>query len=287
MLSLCVKLLCKEAGGAGGGEGARDTESKTTRRTGNRSHKTHVFFFKMWFYHSAVLIWWLEILEKLGARFLAFQRHRCNACVATCHVVSDPRDLSSVATCNVANDPRDLSSMAIYHVRSTRNVNMPPHPTPPHPTPTHTRDLSSVATCHVVNDPRDLSSMAIYHVRSKRNVNMPPHPTPPHPNPQSRYSKTRVLRERFSVRRQKQEPHTKLWGKKIKRLKWSAGTCSKAGWISDGWVRYREEIQESNTVLFNQAIMKHEWIPSARANTDPLSLPARWCLCFRPGCDDW
>ena len=29
MLSLCVKLLCKEAGGAGGGEGARDTESKT------------------------------------------------------------------------------------------------------------------------------------------------------------------------------------------------------------------------------------------------------------------
>ena len=45
MLSLCVKLLCKEAGGAGGGEGARDTESKTTRRTGNRSHKTHVFFF--------------------------------------------------------------------------------------------------------------------------------------------------------------------------------------------------------------------------------------------------
>ena len=29
MLSLCVKLLCKEAGGAGGGEGTRDTESKT------------------------------------------------------------------------------------------------------------------------------------------------------------------------------------------------------------------------------------------------------------------
>ena len=26
---VCVKLLCKEAGGAGGGEGARDTESKT------------------------------------------------------------------------------------------------------------------------------------------------------------------------------------------------------------------------------------------------------------------
>ena len=96
-------------------------------------HKTHVFFKKLWFYHSAVLIWWLEILEKLGARFLAFQRHRCNACVATCHVVSDPRDLSSVATCNVVNDPRDLSSMAIYHVRSTRNVNMPP--TPPHPNP--------------------------------------------------------------------------------------------------------------------------------------------------------
>ena len=38
------------------------------------------FLKNMWFYHSAVLIWWLEILEKLGARFLAFQRHRCNAC---------------------------------------------------------------------------------------------------------------------------------------------------------------------------------------------------------------
>ena len=54
--------------------------------------------------------------------------------VATCNVVNDPRDLSSVATCNVVNNPRDLSSMAIYHVRSTRNVNMPPHPTPLHPT---------------------------------------------------------------------------------------------------------------------------------------------------------
>ena len=52
----------------------------TSRRTGNRAHKTHVFFKKWWFYHSAVLIWWLEILEKLGVRFLAFQRHRCNAC---------------------------------------------------------------------------------------------------------------------------------------------------------------------------------------------------------------
>ena len=31
----------------------------------------------------------------------------------------------------------------------------------------------------------------------------PPHPTPPHPTPQSRYSKTCVLRERFSVRRHK------------------------------------------------------------------------------------
>ena len=31
----------------------------------------------------------------------------------------------------------------------------------------------------------------------------PPHPTPPHPTPQSRYSKTCVLRERFSVRRLK------------------------------------------------------------------------------------
>ena len=55
--------------------------------------------------------------------------------VATCNVVNDPRDLSSVATCNVVNNPRDLNSMAIYHVRSTRNVNMTPHPTPPHPTP--------------------------------------------------------------------------------------------------------------------------------------------------------
>ena len=59
--------------------------------------------------------------------------------VATCYVVNDPRDLSSVATCYVAtcyvvNDPRDLSSVAIYQVRSTRNVNIPPHPTPPHPT---------------------------------------------------------------------------------------------------------------------------------------------------------
>ena len=44
------------------------------------------------------------------------------------------RTCSSVATCNVVNNPRDLSSMAIYHVRSTRNVNMPPHPTPLHPT---------------------------------------------------------------------------------------------------------------------------------------------------------
>ena len=43
------------------------------------------------------------------------------------------RDLSSVATRNVVKDPRDLSNMAIYHVRSTRHVNMPPHPTPPQP----------------------------------------------------------------------------------------------------------------------------------------------------------
>ena len=43
------------------------------------------------------------------------------------------RHLSSVATRNVVKDPRDLSNMAIYHVRSTRNVNMPP---PPHATPT-------------------------------------------------------------------------------------------------------------------------------------------------------
>ena len=258
------------------------------------------FFFLTWrFYHSAVLIWWFEILEKLGARFFGFSAsslqlmhryqlavsilvnasplpsssihhqevtfgtqvagnwlfhqipHRtCNvvndprdlssvaACnvvndprdlsrVATCNVVNDPRDLSSVATCNVVNNPRDLSSMAIYHVRSTRNVNMTPHPTPPHPIstcnvvndpkdlssmaiyharstrnvnmpPTPPHPISSVATCNVVNDPRDLSSMAIYLVRSTRNVNMPPHPTP-----QARYSKTCVLRERFSVRRHK------------------------------------------------------------------------------------
>ena len=43
------------------------------------------------------------------------------------------RDLSSVATCHVVSDPRDLSNMAIYPVRSTRNVNMPPHTTPPQP----------------------------------------------------------------------------------------------------------------------------------------------------------
>ena len=95
--------------------------------------------------------------------------------VAACNVVNDPRDLSSIAACNVVNNPRDLNSMAIYHVRSTRNVNMtpPPHPTPPHP----------ISTCNVVNDPKDLSSMVIYHARSTRNVNMPPHPTPPHPTP--------------------------------------------------------------------------------------------------------
>ena len=44
--------------------------------------------------------------------------------------------LSSVATCHVVSDPRDLSNMAIYHVRSTRNVSMPPHPTQPQPQPT-------------------------------------------------------------------------------------------------------------------------------------------------------
>ena len=141
----------------------------------------------MWFYHSAVLIWWLEILEKLGARFFglsasSLQRmHRYQLAVSslvnasplpsssihhqevtfgtqvagnwlfhqiphrTCNVVNDSRDPSSVATCNVVNDPRDLSSMAIYHVRSTRNVNMPPHPTPPHPTPPHNRDIQKRA----------------------------------------------------------------------------------------------------------------------------------------------
>ena len=50
--------------------------------------------------------------------------------VATCNVGNYLRDASSVATCHVVSDPRDLSNMAIYHVRSTRNVNMPPHPTP-------------------------------------------------------------------------------------------------------------------------------------------------------------
>ena len=58
--------------------------------------------------------------------------HRDLSSVATCNVVNVHRDLSSVATCNVVNNPRDPSSMAIYHVRSTRNVNMTPHPTPPH-----------------------------------------------------------------------------------------------------------------------------------------------------------
>ena len=53
------------------------------------------------------------------------------------HPTPPHHPISSVATCNVVNDPRDLSSMAIYHLRSTRNVNMPPHPTPPHPTPPH------------------------------------------------------------------------------------------------------------------------------------------------------
>ena len=57
---------------------------------------------------------------------------RCPSSVATCNVVPQvhTRDLSSVATCHVVSDPRDLSNMAIYPVRSTRNVNMPPHPTP-------------------------------------------------------------------------------------------------------------------------------------------------------------
>ena len=53
--------------------------------------------------------------------------------------------------------------------------------------------------------------MAIYHVRSTRNVNMPPHSTPPHPTPQSRYSKTCVLRERFSVRRHILASWTMIW----------------------------------------------------------------------------
>ena len=134
----------------------------------------------------------------------------------TCPPPTPHHPSSSVATCNVVNDPRDLSSMAIYHVRSTRNVNMPP-PTPPHPS-------SSVTTCNVVNDPRDLSSMAIYHVRSTRNVNMPPHPTPPHPTPQSRYSKTCVLRERFSVRRQK---HQVYFPQKICRHSSAAHSCAR------------------------------------------------------------
>ena len=55
--------------------------------------------------------------------------------VATCNVGNYLRDTSSIATCHVVSDPRDLSNMAIYHVRSTRNVNMPPHPTPPQPHP--------------------------------------------------------------------------------------------------------------------------------------------------------
>ena len=54
----------------------------------------------------------------------------------TYHAPPHTRDLSSVATCHVVSDPRDLSNMAIDHVRSTRNVNMPPHPAPPQPQPT-------------------------------------------------------------------------------------------------------------------------------------------------------
>ena len=41
MCEVIVKLLCKEAGGAGGGEGARDTESKTRtphKVVGNNKH---------------------------------------------------------------------------------------------------------------------------------------------------------------------------------------------------------------------------------------------------------
>ena len=113
---------------------------------------------------------------------IAVNDPRVNDHVATFNVVNDPRDLSSVQTCNVVNNPSDLSRVEIFHVRSTRNVNMPPHPTPPHPTsahPTPPHPTSSVATCNVVNDPRDLSSVAIFHARSTRNVNMPP-PTPPH-----------------------------------------------------------------------------------------------------------
>ena len=140
---------------------------------------------------------------KNSARFFVIQRHRCNACVVNSWQ-------SAFLWMHLHCQALAYTIKRALLARSTRNVNMPPHPTPPHPTPTHTRDLSSVATCNVVNNPRDLSSMAIYHVRSTRNVNMPPHPTPPHPTPphptpQSRYSKTCVLRERFSVRRHKQE----------------------------------------------------------------------------------
>ena len=56
------------------------------------------------------------------------------------------RDLSSVATCHVVSDPRDLSNMAIYPVRSTRNVNMPPHPTP---TPRQRAILKKRSKTHV------------------------------------------------------------------------------------------------------------------------------------------
>ena len=57
----------------------------------------------------------------------------------TCRSAIPPHPSSSVATCNVVNDPRDLSSMPIYHVRSTRNVNMPPPPPP------HNRDIQKRA----------------------------------------------------------------------------------------------------------------------------------------------
>ena len=73
---------------------------------------------------------------------------------------------------NCSNNTRDLSSIATYNVRSTRDINMPSHPTPPHPTPSCT---------HRSNNTRHLCSVATYNVRSTRDINMPSHPTPPHP----------------------------------------------------------------------------------------------------------
>ena len=101
----------------------------TSRRTGNRAHKTHVFLRNGDF--TTVPCWFddWKSWKNLGRVFWLF----------SVIAVNDPRVNDHVATFNVVNDPSDLSRVEIFHVRSTRNVNMPPHPTPPHPTPPHTK----------------------------------------------------------------------------------------------------------------------------------------------------